>query len=260
MTDLKRRLAAAEKTIAVLMERVEKSTNASGNLHALLENNFALQEKIAFQLREQEELQRFNDNLEAIVRQRTIALDKANSELLLANRQLREMTLRDGLTGLFNRRHLEDTLQIEFERAGRYGNILSLIVIDLDFFKQVNDNHGHDFGDYVLQEFSRRLRQLTRSTDSCCRFGGEEFVVIMPQTTLEGATATGEKIRDVCRRRPFDNGQHSRTVTVSIGVAAIGHPNIRVANDLITLADKALYQAKHNGRDQVQVMVSDETG
>lgn len=249
---LERRLAAADKTIAVLMERVERNTDAAGNLHALLENNYTLQQEISAHIREEKELKKFNTELETKVADRTRELDKANSKLKSQNRLLKEMSVRDGLTGLFNRRHLNTTLHTEYERARRYGTDLALLIMDLDFFKEVNDNHGHDFGDFVLKEFGDRLVSLTREEDTCFRFGGEEFVILMPQTDQKGAMSAGEKIRAHFESNGFDNGQSYRIVTVSIGVTSLSHHKIQAQNDLISLADQALYQAKAEGRNQVK--------
>jgi len=164
--------------------------------------------------------------------------------------QLTEQANRDSLTGLYNRRYLDDSLQRELDRCAREGVGLSLLVIDLDHFKQINDRYGHAAGDEVLRQVSTLLLQNMRSSDICCRYGGEEFLLVLPHVELAAAIDRAEH----CRRRvaeqrwqaegqPFD-------VTLSIGVAC--SPDARMApRELIELADRALYRAKAEGRNRV---------
>ncbi len=206
----------------------------------------------------EQQLATYNVRLETTVEERTAALDKANDTLLQKNEELKELSVRDGLTGLFNRRKLVDTLQTEYDRAKRYSSELSLVIMDLDFFKKVNDNHGHEFGDFVIREFAQRVENLIRKSDFCFRFGGEEFVVLMPQTNLKEAVCAGEKIRNYCENNIFDNGSHSMNVTVSAGASSLSLTDITIPNDLISLADKALYRAKEEGRNRVQAMATED--
>ena len=247
-------LTAAQKTVTVLMDRVEQSTDEAGDLQALLENNFALQKEIQTRLLEEHELKKFNQELEARVRVRTKELDEANNLLKQKNKLLKEMAIRDGLTGLYNRRHLTNSINREYKRTQRYKTDFSIIMLDLDFFKKVNDNHGHDFGDFVLVNFSDRLLDCTRETDVVCRMGGEEFVILMPETNLQGARATAEKIRSSCETTPFSDGHNKRQVTVSCGITSLhSYPN-NSAEKLLSIADKALYLAKDSGRNNVQTI------
>ena len=172
----------------------------------------------------------------------------AESEVLL-----RKLARRDSLTELLNRRTFDDALSTEILRAGRFDHELSLLIIDIDHFKAVNDDHGHLAGDAVLQGLSDRLRAVSRSVDSVYRYGGEEFVFILPETGLEGATEFAERIRRVVRERPFELPDgHTREVTVSVGVVTMPQHGDN-ASTLIAAADAALYAAKRGGRDQVRV-------
>ena len=251
---LQSQLQAAQKTVTVLMERVEQSTNAAGDLQELLENNYALQKEIQLRQIEERELKKFNKELEARVQERTKELDRANSSLKQKNKLLQEMSVRDELTGLYNRRHLSASLSHEYLRAKRYGTDFSILMFDLDFFKKVNDNHGHEFGDFVLQHFSKRLLNLTRKSDIICRYGGEEFVVIMPETSVQGAIIIAEKIRIFCEDTPYDDGDNQRKVTVSCGITSLHAYPVDKSNELIKVADKALYIAKGQGRNNAQVL------
>lgn len=249
---LQEELTAAQKTVAVLMDRVEQSTDATGDLQALLENNYALQKEIQHRLLEESELKQFNHELEVRVTERTRELDTANNQLKQKNKLLEEMSVRDDLTGLHNRRYLSTALSQEFIRAKRYKTDFSILMLDLDFFKKVNDNHGHEFGDFVLTNFSSHLLSLTRATDIVCRCGGEEFVILMPETQLQGAINTAEKIRLHCDNTPFRDDNNTRKVTVSCGVTSLQSYPVETVDELLRIADKALYTAKGCGRNNVQ--------
>jgi diguanylate cyclase (GGDEF)-like protein len=162
--------------------------------------------------------------------------------------KVRDLAYRDGLTGMFNRRIFEDRLIEEVTRGERYGGNFAILIIDIDHFKQVNDEFGHLLGDEVLKQaaaiFSRQLRKV----DFVCRFGGEEFAIILPASNLESATSVAEKLR-----RAFHSHEFSgipRPVTISIGVASFPE-NGTQRDTLVHAADKALYQAKQDGRDRV---------
>ncbi len=169
------------------------------------------------------------------------------------NRILNELSIHDGLTGLYNHRHMVEILENEFNRARRYGSDLSCLLIDLDHFKEVNDRLGHPFGDFVLRELSERLKCHLRGSDSCFRYGGEEFLILLPQTDIAGAQTLAEKIREHCDTESYTDGVHSRRVTVSIGVASIKKQMVTNPEELIGHADKALYRAKAEGRNRVIV-------
>ncbi|MCP1197894.1 PleD family two-component system response regulator [Notoacmeibacter sp. MSK16QG-6] len=163
-----------------------------------------------------------------------------------------QLAITDPLTGLHNRRYLEGHLQTLFDRAVKRGAPLSLMMMDLDFFKQVNDRHGHDGGDAVLREFAQRLRRNVRGMDLACRYGGEEFIIIMPETDQRTARQVAERLRAAIEASPFPlgPGKPDIDVTVSIGVSSLGEEQ-ETTNSLLKRADMALYSAKENGRNRV---------
>ena len=165
---------------------------------------------------------------------------------------LRSLSVRDSLTGLFNRHYMEESLQRELANAQRKQRPLALVMMDLDFFKSFNDVFGHDAGDLLLTEVGSLLGSKLRSTDIACRFGGEEFVIIMPDTGLEGAARVAERIRNNVAGSPFrvSDGKDLLTVTISVGVAAtLGEGDTPQA--LLKRADEAVYEAKAQGRNKV---------
>jgi diguanylate cyclase (GGDEF)-like protein len=170
---------------------------------------------------------------------------------------LRGLSILDELTGLFNRRHMIALVEEEFRRASRYGTDLSCLMIDLDLFKGINDTFGHAFGDLVLREFGASLKKQARISDSCFRYGGEEFMVLLPQTDIVGASRRAERIRELCEKKEYKDGTSTSKVTVSIGIASLGKHHPAQARDLLAYADKALYRAKAEGRNRVNVYLED---
>ncbi len=173
-------------------------------------------------------------------------------------RKLEEQSITDGLTGLKNRRFFDERLHEEFRRAQRYGDYLALIMIDLDHFKLVNDRHGHQAGDVVLQESASLIRGSLRDPDICARYGGEEFAVILPKTHMSGALAVAERIWRAMGTKEFviGPGEDGRApgaihVSASIGVAFYPSKDINSAELLVRFADQALYQAKRSGRNTI---------
>jgi diguanylate cyclase (GGDEF)-like protein len=180
------------------------------------------------------------------------------SELEEKNRELQELAYYDPLTGLPNRRFFFEHASLIFEEVKRYEKPLSLLVMDIDYFKKINDNYGHDVGDLVLKTFADVLRGIVRKSDICARLGGEEFVVLLPNTDLEGARVLAERIRATVAKNPVEYDSTVILFTVSIGVAQYrkGMQNI---DELIEEADIALYRAKEGGRNRVEVFIPDET-
>ncbi len=167
-------------------------------------------------------------------------------------RKMAEMSTRDQLTGLYNRRYMTEVLDREFERSRRYGTDLSCLLLDLDFFKRVNDQYGHPCGDFVLQEFSRRLLANKRHSDYVCRYGGEEFIMLLPQVDIQGALRVAEKIRGHCSGEPYEFETHRLGISVSIGAASVEGHGVETAEDLVKYSDKGLYKAKASGRNCVK--------
>jgi two-component system cell cycle response regulator len=193
------------------------------------------------------------DKNELLARARSQIRKRRYTERLRDNVQMSiEMAITDALTGLFNRRYMESHLATLIEQAMSRGKPLTALVLDIDFFKSVNDTHGHDAGDDVLREFALRIKRSIRGIDLACRYGGEEFVVIMPETDMAVAAMVAERLRRRIAADPFAIQQGARTipVTISIGVAAMRGKDDNAAS-ILKRADQALYQAKRNGRNRV---------
>ncbi len=159
----------------------------------------------------------------------------------------------DALTRIYNRHTFDERLVYELKRRQRYGHELSLLMVDLDHFKNVNDTYGHKAGDMVLKEMGRILRSALRSTDLAARYGGEEFVVLLPHTSEADAHMLAERIRSRVQKAAFSFEDRDFSVTASIGVASLESGCFSRDEDLLLKADKALYEAKHNGRNMVVV-------
>jgi two-component system cell cycle response regulator len=193
------------------------------------------------------------DKNELLARVRTQVRKKRFSARLRDNVQLSlEMAITDGLTGLYNRRYMESHVVTLIEQAQTRGKPLALLIVDIDFFKSINDTYGHDAGDDVLREFAIRLKKSIRGIDLACRYGGEEFVVVMPETDMAVASVVAERIRRRIAAEPFavDKGAKAVPVTISIGLAALGAAGDATAS-LLKRADQALYRAKRDGRNRV---------
>lgn len=165
--------------------------------------------------------------------------------------QTKYLSVTDGLTGLYNRRHFQCNFDREFLRSERYDSKLSLAMIDIDFFKQVNDTYGHGCGDYVLKEIAYLALQTFRKTDMVFRYGGEEFAVILTETDIQNAIIPCERLRKNVETYPFIYNGQPFNVTISAGVCE-KDSSILSAFDLFEKTDKALYQAKEAGRNQVK--------
>jgi two-component system, cell cycle response regulator len=193
------------------------------------------------------------DRNEMLARVRTQIRKRRYGARLRDNVQLSmEMAITDALTGLYNRRYMETHLTMLVDQAAARGKALSLLLLDIDHFKAINDTYGHDVGDDVLREFATRLRKTTRGIDLACRYGGEEFVIVMPETDIAVAEAVAERIRRRIANEPFSirEGAAAIEVTLSIGLAALGPPG-DTAGTLLKRADQALYRAKRDGRNRV---------
>jgi two-component system cell cycle response regulator len=181
------------------------------------------------------------------------AIDRAyDLESAISDRErFQEMARTDALTGCYNRRALFERLEREVERVKRYDQGLALLLVDLDNFKDVNDARGHLAGDGVLRQVGELLRREARSVDIVARFGGDEFVVVLPETTQEGAVIFAERLRQRVGEHDFAETGAPLFVTVSVGVAAMGAAQSETAEGLISRADRAMYEAKGGGRNQV---------
>jgi len=175
-----------------------------------------------------------------------------NDRLRTSVRETIELAVTDGLTGLHNRRYLDNHLKILLERATARGRPLSVCITDIDKFKSVNDTYGHDAGDEVLREFAGRIRATVRGADLACRYGGEEFVIVMPDTSPEVASQVAERLRSTIEDKPFTLKQAGLTlnITASLGIS-FNIPSGDSTDALIKRADRALYDAKNLGRNRV---------
>lgn len=193
------------------------------------------------------------DANELLARVRTqIKRKRYTDHLRMRLEQTVEMAILDPLTALHNRRYMSSHLKTLFEDAAQRGNPLSVLLIDIDHFKAINDGHGHDVGDAVLREFGMRLKRNIRGIDLACRLGGEEFVVIMPDTAVDRAYIVGERLRQCIAAAPFYAGEPAGPidVTASVGVAALEYPD-DTPESILKRADQALYCAKRDGRNRV---------
>jgi diguanylate cyclase (GGDEF)-like protein len=188
--------------------------------------------------------------------QRMMGLQRENLDLIVKNRALSEVSTRDTLTGLYNRFYVLEKIDSEINRAVRHGSPMSLLMLDIDHFKRVNDTWGHSVGDQVLQWVGRTLRESCRVYDVAGRYGGEEFCVVLPETRLGNCTVVAERIRHRMAEHSIALGHAEVTVTASIGIAgldALPEDGIVSPAALIDRADRALYSAKHRGRNRVEL-------
>jgi len=182
-----------------------------------------------------------------------VELKKRNSELQSMLHHVEALAITDPLTGLFNRRRFDDVLRREFAMTKRYSTPLSCLMVDVDYFKRINDLYGHDAGDRVLKGVASRVTARLREVDTPARYGGEEFAILLPQTPKQGALVVAERMAALVRKDHFEFDDGSASVTVSIGLAESRDVTGNSPEGLVKAADSALYLAKSRGRDQVIV-------
>lgn len=248
-----RRIAAGDKAASVVVSELEQvckdgeviSTevvssylqDADGVAHTILGITRNVSERKAAELALRETNRQLHARIEEIGR------------LQVA---LQELAVRDSLTGLYNRRYLDETLEREVSRARREGNPLALVMLDIDYFKRVNDTYGHQVGDEALRMLATTLLADVRTEDVACRYGGEEFLILLPNMPLETAIQRAEAWRQAIEELSVALGNFHITFTISLGVAAYPEHG-KTPDDLTRCADQALYRAKHEGRNQVSV-------
>ncbi|MFQ5877376.1 MAG: diguanylate cyclase [Acidobacteriota bacterium] len=184
------------------------------------------------------------------------ALARANEELRRANQRMSRLVLVDAKTQLHNYRYFMEHLEDEMKRSQRYGVPLTLLMLDIDHFKSVNDRHGHVVGDDVLKEFGQIMRRTARETDSIARYGGEEFTILMTHTTAAQGRRLADRVRRATEAHRFADGQSRRTVAITVSVGVATYPTndrVRLPQELVKAADDALYAAKRGGRNRTQV-------
>lgn len=194
------------------------------------------------------------DVLELLARVRSqLRIKDLNDRLKSANDRLKELVDIDDLTGLFNMRSLYKKLDFELDRARRYGRNVCVLMMDMDHFKKVNDNHDHLFGSYVLSEVGGIIQENIRKVDFAARYGGDEFLIVLTEISLEGAKVFAERLRDKIEHYEFENDNHSINLTASIGFAIATPREIDIdARALVRHADKSLYDAKAHGRNRFE--------
>lgn len=198
----------------------------------------SLSERYNKQLKQLEKVARISDRYQHMMRDLNLAL--------------KEASMRDALTGLANRRQLIERLKEETERASRHGGGYVLAMLDVDHFKQVNDDYGHDVGDLVLVELARAMEAQLRDYDLCGRWGGEEFLIVLPQATIDEARIVVERVRQAIRALPIaTGGQQTLSITISIGLT--DHRTGESFSTTVNRADAAMLEAKRAGRDRCQV-------
>ena len=184
-------------------------------------------------------LEKYSTNLEEMVEQRT--------EIL------KWLSITDPLTGLYNRRYFIEQIELEFKRSKRYSRDLSLLMLDIDHFKLVNDNYGHQIGDIVLRKISSVIINLLRDSDLAFRYGGEEFMIILPETKSEDAINVAERMKQEIMNTQHNYGSINFTVTTSIGIVSIKDmmDKFETIDDIIKKVDDNLYKAKNSGRNTI---------
>ena len=175
------------------------------------------------------------------------ALETEKLELEEANKRLQESSIKDFLTGLYNHYFFQQVLEVEYLKASRHATPLALVMLDVDGFKHINDTFGHPFGDFVLEEMGRRIRESLRRTDIACRYGGEEFVILLPHTDYEGAQTVIQRLKDGLQGQAFQNNIDSCNLTVTMGISSLEEPEVKKETDLVRLADEALLEGKSRG-------------
>jgi diguanylate cyclase (GGDEF)-like protein len=199
-----------------------------------------------------------NDELESRVAERTVELVRINKRLReeieerkRIEKELQRLAMTDPLTGAYNRRHFFELAQQEFDRSQRYGRQISMIIFDIDFLKQINDSYGHLVGDQILQATAQRFMDNLRQLDIFARYGGDEFVVLLPETDLEQAKLAARRLHDVVSRTPVETLEGPVHLQISMGVACLHDTDDM--EKLLMKADQALYTAKESGRNRVVV-------
>jgi diguanylate cyclase (GGDEF)-like protein len=198
--------------------------------------------------------QQTHESMEQKIQERTLELNIALQELELANQELERKNMLDELTGLFNRRFYDQRIVAEYRRSKRNLTPLSLVILDIDFFKKINDNYGHLAGDYCIEQVAKIIKDsLKRSTDVGCRYGGEEFCLILPDTTPQGAVELAERIRKAVEKTSLEYQEYTIQFTISCGIATYTQQPNMTPDELFAAADAALYYAKEHGRNQVHL-------
>ncbi len=244
-------LFAKESQVLQRIEEVLTRGQGAGDLSLLEEYRF-LSRQYQSLLKDSVKLTRVGDSNQRKLMNAKEVIAKKTEELSQKNEALYIISVTDYLTGVYNRTYLMETLARELSGSRRHGFPLACILMDLDKFKAVNDTYGHLAGDSVLVEFAERVRQIVRKQDVFGRYGGEEFLLVLPNTPLKNAGTLAEKIRARLADEPIVCGEHQLSVTLSCGVTELGAHGAEDVDGLIRYADLALYLAKDKGRNRVE--------
>ena len=180
-----------------------------------------------------------------------LRIKRMHDTVQATKKELEELAVHDELTGLYNYRYLQGRLTEEFKRAERYHDPLSCTMLDIDHFKDINDKHGHVFGDTVLRQVAEILKGAVREVDVVARYGGEEFLLLLPSTHFNGSLTVAERIWQSIAAREFGSGTTSARLTVSMGISFFPSRDVKTRDELLKFADQALYQAKREGRSRI---------
>jgi len=240
-----------EQSLLTFQDDIEELKEITVSCNNLMKNSFEATGELelrTIEIAEREkieaELLKAREELEEKVRERTAELEESN-------KRLKELSITDGLTGLYNHRYLMEMLKSECARSARYNRSLGFLMLDIDHFKQVNDNHGHLCGDVILKSIGQIIKNEVRSTDLVARYGGEEIAVVMNEVKLDAALKVAEKLRQRIENNNFKYKKKSLNITVSIGVAIYPGEENQSFEQLLNAADHALYRAKKEGRNKV---------
>jgi len=247
MTESAAQIGSAIEIILLSFALAERLHDANKRQLLAETETLRISEQLVYEQRKQ------NEVLEGKVEERTEDLLLALDKVKKLNEELSDLSTMDQVTGIRNRRYFDDMLMREFGRGKRNQSTLSLIMIDLDFFKSVNDTHGHLIGDLCLKTVATAIYDVVkRPPDLVCRYGGEELAVILPETSLEGAMMLAERVRQEIEALEIPSENGVVKITASLGVSSLIPSNNMAGDVIISLADSALYEAKSNGRNQVK--------
>lgn len=195
------------------------------------------------------------DTTELVARVKVqLKIKRLQDELIRANEHFKALSITDPLTNIYNRRFVTDILDKEFQRAERKGELLSLVIFDVDHFKKINNTYGHQSGDAVLVAIAEAAQRGLRGYDVAARYGGEEFMLVLPGTSLSGGVVVAERLREAVQSLTFAPPMDGLSVTVSLGVTTYPSPQVDSVITLIRQADQALYRAKLNGRNRLETI------
>jgi len=206
-----------------------------------------------------EELGKLNLSYEQLVmelKQEKMKVEELARELKCANEKLRELAFRDGLTNLYNRRFFQELLDKELQRVERYSHSLSFMMIDIDYFKKINDTYGHPQGDVVLRSIAEVFEKTVRRPDTAARFGGEEFAIVLPETDIKGAVVLAERLRQIVEKLEITSEDKVIKFTISIGVTSYEPGKVKKSREeIVEAADRALYNSKQTGRNKLSIVM-----